>query len=114
MSQQAPKANTTKTRAKVQDAIALEREFASVPGRKPKNTTSTIAISSASHLTATGSTASATMTTTANDDYEASKVSKRSNRIEKEEECNMVADLDKWAGDGGVFQFSEASLDDSF
>ena len=119
-----------KTRAKVVEALALERELVltqpqtTVPGKaKPKSASGTATISSASVAsTSLSSTVSAvtpagtSLVTAANDDYEASKVTKKSTRTEKDDERNMVADLDRW---NGIFdQLPEnldgASLEDSF
>ena len=118
-----------KTRAKVVEALALERELVltqpqtTVPGKaKSKSAGGTATISSASAAsTSLSSTVSAvtpagtSLVTAANDDYEASKVTKKSSRTEKDDERNMVADLDRW---NGIFQLPEnldgASLEDSF
>ena len=125
-----PTKTVGKTRAKVQDALALERELTTQPNLVPgrKSTKSTVS-SSTSAVPMVSTTATSTVIapvttatsgggipTSTNDDYETSKVTKKSSCVEKDEERNMVAELDKWGGgDGLVFQFSgDASLDDSF
>jgi hypothetical protein len=113
----------SKTRAKVEQSLALERELGvgGVPGRKTKPAATTLSssmtasVGGAAAVGGVASTVSAAPTslqTAANDDYEASKVAKRSIRAERDEERGLVADLDKW--DAGVFSFSSASaaLDD--
>lgn len=116
----------SKTRAKVEQSLALERELGvgGVPGRKTKPAATTLSSSmtasvggaSVGGAAITGGAAPASIQTAANDDYEASKVAKRSVRTERDEERGLVADLDKW--DAGVFSFSSASAalddDDSF
>ena len=50
--------------------------------------------------------------TSANDDYEASKVTKKSNRVEKDEERAAVADLDRWSVFTGIRADGGAEKDD--
>ena len=109
-------AKASKARAKVNEALALDRaalmtvQPPQAPGRaKPKAsaTTTTTTLGSTTIIAAaaaTGPTSAVaplgvSIATSANDDYEGSKVTKRTNRAEKDEERSMVADLDNW----GVF-----------
>ena len=131
----------SKTRERLALSLALERELGgpppagAAPGRaKPKGAAATAgagaatgtgtgtgtalgAAAAAAGATATTAAAPAgsSIVTAANDDYEASKVTKKSNRAEKDEERAAVAELDRWS----VFQMpaggaGDGEDDDSF